>query len=102
MLNFAAKNLYYEEHEQLDSGGGDALSQAAGSFYDTLYSHPKTSSSVHQKVLTTFLEHDSTMMAKDSKKLPSWWCERPQVRVPPVAPRKGFFLLVSLPRRGSK
>ena len=65
MLNFAIKNLYYEEREQLDSGGGGALSQAAGSFYNTLYSHPKMSSSVHQKVLTTFLEEDSSIMAYD-------------------------------------
>ena len=36
MLKFLAKNLQYEEREQLDSGGGGVLSQDAGhdrSFY---------------------------------------------------------------------
>ena len=35
-LSSLAKNLWYEEREQLDSGGGGALSQGAGhdgSFY---------------------------------------------------------------------
>ena len=59
------KNLRYEECEQLDSGGGGALSQAAGhdgSFYRYAVesSRPKTSSSVHQKAgFTAFLERDS-------------------------------------------
>ena len=36
ILNFANQKLWYEEREQLDSGGGGALSQGAGhdgSFY---------------------------------------------------------------------
>ena len=35
-LSSLTKNLWYEKHEQLDSGGGGALSQGAGhdgSFY---------------------------------------------------------------------
>ena len=63
-LSSLTKNLWYEQREQLDSGGGGTLSQGAGhdgSFLtDTLYSRAKTSSSVHQKaVFTAFLERDS-------------------------------------------
>ena len=39
ILNFANQNLWYEEREQLDSGGGGALSQGAGhggSFFDSI------------------------------------------------------------------
>ena len=65
-LSSLTKNLWYEQREQLDSGGGGALSQGAGhdgSFYRyriTLYSRAKMSSSVHQKaVFTAFLQRDS-------------------------------------------
>ena len=64
-LSSLTKNLWYEQREQLDSGGGGALSQGAGhdgSFYRyaVYYSLAKTSISVHQKaVFTTFLERDS-------------------------------------------
>ena len=40
-LSSLTKNLWYEECEQLDSGGGGALSQGAGrdrSFFDSLIS----------------------------------------------------------------
>ena len=62
-LSSLTKNLWNEEREQLDSGGGGALSQGAGhdeAFTDTLHSRAKTSSSVHQKaVFTAFAERDS-------------------------------------------
>ena len=38
-LSSLTKNLWYEEREQLDSGGGGALSQGArhdGSFFDSI------------------------------------------------------------------
>ena len=60
-LSSLTKNLWYEKREQLDSGGGGALSQGmTEALTDTLYSRAKTSSSVHQKaVFTAFLERDS-------------------------------------------
>ena len=59
------KNLWYQQREQLHTGGGGALSQSAGqgmtkAFTDTLYRLAKTSSSVHRKaVFTDFIERDS-------------------------------------------
>ena len=62
-LSSLTKNLWYKEREQLDSGGGGALSQVQGmteAFTDTLYSLAKTSISVHQKaVFTAFHKRDS-------------------------------------------
>ena len=68
-LSWLTKNLWYEQREQLDSGGGGTLSQGAGlteGFMDTLYSRAKTSSSVHQNaVFTAFLSETADKFAKD-------------------------------------
>ena len=62
VLQVHAEFLKYEERQQIDSGGGGALSQAAGhdgKFYGyMMYSCPKTSNSV-RSIITAFLERDS-------------------------------------------
>ena len=71
VLGNVYKNLWYEQHEQLDSGGGGALSQGGmtETFTDTLYSRAKTSSSRSSPKSRLFSSETADKFARDRRQV---------------------------------